>query len=173
MKAAPSQKHTKSELKVWRRFSLEVNIRKKFMFREQHMEWPLLNCKFNNYCIWIRSQFPVKWQLWFFFKPKFSNKYFFCNYWLQMHDILTHYFFRHPIRWDLFLFQSDVNFLLNHNFTYFWLKFSNKISQQLLFACAWNLKILFVLWWCMPFGGIYFFSKFEINILFNIKFLSH
>lgn len=36
-----------------------------------------------------------------------------------MLEILTHYMFRHALRWDLILYQSDVSFLLNVDFAYF------------------------------------------------------
>lgn len=55
---------------------------------------------------------------------------FHSKYSLRMLDILAHSLVRHVIRWGLFLFQSDVNFLFKDEFAYFQPKFSNRFSLQ-------------------------------------------
>lgn len=52
------------------------------------------------------------------------------NYSADMLEILTQSLFRHAIWWDLILYESDVNFLINVDNVYFLHKFSYEFSSK-------------------------------------------
>lgn len=86
-----------------------------------------------------------------------------------MFEILKQSLLKQAICWDLFLYESVVNFLSNNDFVYFQLKYSNE-----LFVKDYNSQILEILNHSLLKQAIccdLFLYQSDLNFLFNDGFV--
>ena len=91
------------------------------------------------------------------FQTNFRQR-FLCSYLSEMLEIFTQCLLRHAISWDIFLYQSDANFLLNDDFAYFLTKIFKQIFVKEFSATVYCrcLKFLHSICIGMLYRGMYF-----------------